>query len=383
MRGNRTLVLSSILVAVVSLVAACGKASPTTPSSVNAPNAAGATIAGSLSGSSVSSISTQSTGSMTVSVVGTMITAAIDGSGHFLLTGVPAGDVHLRFHGGNTDATATLTAVQSGDSITITVTVNGSSAVIDSDSRKSNSQTELEGVITAIPPTTAAGSFMIGSTTVQTNSSTTFDEDGAAKAFADLKVGLRVHVSGTASSSTTFAATRVELQPPDQEPAEATATGTISGLTGTPPTLTFVVGGVTIHTNANTRVDAGEDDGGDMTLMDDGGNDQGSSIGLSILQNGFTVTVEGTKQPDGSILASEIKLSTVTVKGTIAGLAGTCPAIHFTLGATNVTTSAATGFEEMRCTSLKNGTVVAVRGAQSGTTLTALKVEASGGDGGF
>jgi hypothetical protein len=301
------------------LLAACSKTgSSTSPTSPASAVTSGATIAGSVLGGGSSSTTQSSTGGgITVTVVGTNVMAPLDSGGHFTLTGVPGGDVQLHFSGSTTNATLTVSSVQSTDNFTITVTLNGTSATLNSDSRHDNNgqgnngnngngnpnepQQQIEGLITAIPPTTPALSFMVAGQTVRTNASTIFDQDDTPKKFTDLKVGLRVHVKGNTTAAG-FLATEVELQVPDQpEPTEAEISGKIVSRTGTAPLLTLVIGTTTIHTNASTTFGKA----GDATSADEKGGDQ-TPLTFASLVVGFAIDVEGIRQADGSILATKI-----------------------------------------------------------------------------
>ena len=70
-----------------------------------------------------------------MTIVGTDITTAVNGFGLFELTGVPPGDVTLRFSGHGASATITLTGVAAGDRIHIVVTLNGDEARLDRENR--------------------------------------------------------------------------------------------------------------------------------------------------------------------------------------------------------------------------------------------------------
>ena len=135
---------------VALLAVACGDASfsPTAPSSAGRPGgsaASGAVITGTVGGASAStSPGTFSTSEfsaaavtkpVTVTVVGTNISTTIDGSGRFHLSGVPPGDVQLRFTGTGLDATLTLRGVQAGDRIDIKVRLTDTSVRIEAERR--------------------------------------------------------------------------------------------------------------------------------------------------------------------------------------------------------------------------------------------------------
>jgi hypothetical protein len=72
-----------------------------------------------------------------VQIVGTSVSAAVT-NGQFTLQGVPPGDQRLRFTGNGCDASVTVTGLKSGDSIQIKVTVSGTTATLDYDSRNNS-----------------------------------------------------------------------------------------------------------------------------------------------------------------------------------------------------------------------------------------------------
>jgi uncharacterized protein DUF5666 len=98
-------------------------------------------------------------------------------------------------------------------------------------------------------------------------------------------------------------------------------------------------------------------------------------------------TMEGT-----TLVATEIKVEDmghdnddvdeVELKGAIAGLSATanCPVVTFTIGATNVTTSAATVFDDVTCATLANASNVEVEGTKKADgSILATKVELEAG----
>jgi hypothetical protein len=98
-------------------------------------------------------------------------------------------------------------------------------------------------------------------------------------------------------------------------------------------------------------------------------------------------TMEGT-----TLVATEIKVEDtgddnddvdeVELKGAIAGFSATatCPVVTFTIGTTNVTTSAATVFDDVTCATLANGAIVEVEGTKKADgSVLATKVELEAG----
>lgn len=72
---------------------------------------------------------------LTVTIAGTGLSATVESSGYFQISGVPAGDVQLQFKGGSVDATTELSDVGQEEVVEIEVEVNGSSATIVSEVR--------------------------------------------------------------------------------------------------------------------------------------------------------------------------------------------------------------------------------------------------------
>ena len=87
------------------------------------------------------------------------------------------------------------------------------------------------------------------------------------------------------------------------------------------------------------------------------------------------IKVEDTGHDDGDV--DEVEL-----KGAIAGLSATtgCPVVTFTIGATKVTTSAATVFDDVTCATLANTAIVEVEGTRKADgSILATKVELEAG----
>src|SRR5262245_16279525 len=207
---SKSVILTGLLSAI--LASGCGSSkSPAAPSESAPPASTGSTA--SISGRVQSAPS-----GLSVSVVGTPLAATTDSGGNFALGGVPAGDVQLKFSGSGADATVPITEVQPAQNITLLVTVSGTSASVETEMRSGAGEVELEAKIDALPPTTAAGTFTAAGRTVKTDSSTTFEQQGNTRTFADLTVGLRVHVKGTPSGSDILAR-RIQMQSPNSGPS--------------------------------------------------------------------------------------------------------------------------------------------------------------------
>ncbi len=276
-------------------------ASPAVPSGVSTGTSIDGTVVG-LSGAQryavrpQNAVRAQATGP-TISVVGTNISSPIDASGHFSLQGVPAGDLQLEVTGTGVNVTVTISGITEHEQVHVTIQVSGSSgAEADSDAETSDNRSEIEGKITAI----SGNTLTVARVVVTVPSGTPIQHGGTAVAFSDLRIGDRVHIHATRSGST-VTATSIELQtanpgnpgPPTMPPGqgggnnsgETQVNGTVSSLGGTCPSLTFTVGATQIVTSSKTEFD---------------------HTTCATLANGQAVEVLGTKQSNGTLLASSV-----------------------------------------------------------------------------
>jgi hypothetical protein len=171
-----------------------------------------ATINGSITGAALSALSL-SGGSfaslvgpgITVTVVGTSITAPVNPNGTFVLTNVPPGDIQLRFTGTGTDALLTVTGVNGGDELRITVEVSGSTATLQSVSRKDKlNKVEIEGAVVS----GTCASFVVNGTTITTDAATQFSKGSCANVIP----GAIVQVKGATLADSTVRATEVKFK---------------------------------------------------------------------------------------------------------------------------------------------------------------------------
>ena len=125
---TRTLFAAACLAVVT---AGCG-GSPTGPSGTS-----GATIAGTVrvTGGAALAPGSSAASGLTVSIVGTSLTATVESSGFFQLTGAPSGTIQLQFRDAVVNATVQLTNVGSNQLVEIVVQVSGTSATVVSEER--------------------------------------------------------------------------------------------------------------------------------------------------------------------------------------------------------------------------------------------------------
>src|SRR5687767_83547 len=214
-------------IVVVSLLAvalgtgACGSSSPSAPSQLSGnespiPTTGNrATSNGSMTGAALSALNLSDSSfaslvgpGITVTVVGTDITASVKPNGTFVLTNVPPGDIQLHFTGPGTDALLTVAGVNGGDELRIDVEVSGSTATLQSVSRKDKlNKVEIEGAIVS----GTCASFVVNGTTITTDAATQFSKGACANVIP----GALVQVKGSTLADTTVRATEVKFKTAD------------------------------------------------------------------------------------------------------------------------------------------------------------------------
>ena len=157
---------------------------------------------------------------------------------------------------------------------------------------------------------------------------------------ADLAEGVRAGAIGIKRDDHTILATRVKIAPllPRLTPPVA---GEVASVTGTCPTLTFVVGAVTVRTSESTDFDGGE---------------------CADVKTGVRLAVAGPRGADGVLVAEHVKIPPplTVVQGIVSALGGTCPRVSFALlepgsrAGTTVLTSEKTRFGGAGCGDLRD-----------------------------
>jgi hypothetical protein len=145
-------------------------------------------------------LANSSSTTLTVSIVGSNVSAAVDGSGSFTLTDVPPGTVQLRFQGRGADATLTISGIEADDHLQIAITLNGHDArLVSRQTSSRNRGVEVNGRIDSIDG--GARTLRVQSQTVLVQQSTFIRHGNRTFGFADLRVGHHVQVKGTRDGS--------------------------------------------------------------------------------------------------------------------------------------------------------------------------------------
>jgi len=289
--------LIGVLALVALACAACGGDAPQAPAGPSAAGTSsvtqGAKILGNVSAG-------QPLAAMAAQVVGTSISSPVNTGGGFTLDHVPAGAVQLRFVGSGVDASVGLTPVQAGDVVSVLVGVSGATATIQSESRNAGNKVELEGRIEALPADPANSLVVAGRTVTTTGQTVIRDGNNAAKVFADLAIGQRVHVKGTLVTDpvSAIAADSIVIQNTNTW-IPVNVNGTVESLNG-PPLATgmnfsFQIGSRVVQGDGETKF-YGEDD---VPLTSDE------------LENGQRVEVKGELR-DGFVYAFRIHINGLT-----------------------------------------------------------------------
>ncbi len=231
----RTTVL--VLTGTALLAAACGGSMPAGPSTPPA-RTSGAVVQGTVAGASSASaglVRAAAASPLRVSVVGTSITTSTDGSGRFVLSGVPAGTVTLRFEADGVDARLEIAGLADGQVLTITVRVSGHEASLLDDSpspsptptptpRPSPSATprpsptpddddngqevEFRGAVQSVTPP----DLRVAGRTVHTDGSTRILRKDQRIGLSDIKVGATVEVEGQRRADGSVLARKIKLE---------------------------------------------------------------------------------------------------------------------------------------------------------------------------
>lgn len=336
---------------------------PTGAAPVSQTAAIHGTVAGGTSGALFTTTNGAGAG-MTITVQGTNIQATTNGLGQFTLSNVPAGTaVVLHFSGAGANANLPLGTLGAGETVTITVAVEGNQVEVHE--KTQGNDKEIEGRIESIEGTT----LKVRARTVMVTPSTVIRHGSTAMTIDQLEVGQRVHVKGTVSGTGETAvttATEIKVQNVNTS-LPVNLEGTVSGLTGTASAFEFVVRGRMVKGDATTEFKGGP------------------SPSFAQLADGDKVHVKGTQQ-NGFVQASRINLQgnddddddgdddsedddsedddsdEFEARGAVAGLSGTCPAIAFTLNGTSIRATSSTEFKQIGCAAIANGTQIKVEG---------------------
>lgn len=282
--------IPSLAVAVAFAAAGCGSGdSSVTGSEPAAPAAGSAVIQGTVQGGGVASSSVHSSssgaGALRVSVVGTSLAADTDSEGQFVLAGVGSGQVTLRFEGAGVDARLALSGLVSGQILSIHVHVAGASAELTSPpANKPTHDMKFSGVIES----TSGSRIVVAGRTVEDHGNTKCSRGDYKITFGELKVGDKVTVWGTLQPSGVVHAYEIAAEGPSKPREDEGQSVSFKGHVDSVSPL--FVAGVKVRTDGGTRFKWSD----------------GTPLDPAQIRVGDQAYVEGTKQGDGSVLASRV-----------------------------------------------------------------------------
>lgn len=323
MRRNWLLALPLLM-----FTAACSGSSPVSPSA----SPGGATLTGSFvsatSGSPASAGRTAAVNAtngegLSVSIAGTSLRALVRG-GQFALQGVPAGPLSLQFTGDGVNSELDLDPVQSTEDIDIEVGLDGSSVVLESERRSLGSEVQVEGRVESLPPTTAAGALVVAGQLITTTVDTRYYLRGSPATFADLAIGVRVHVKGQPDASS-LVASAIDIQNTKMD-LPVNINGIIEAFSGDPTAFQLTIDGRLIRGDANTEL-------------------YGGTAFADVIVGAFAV-VKGL-QEDGIVYARRLHIeadeedendASASIEGELTSIGGSGELLTLVVGGTTVTT---------------------------------------------
>jgi hypothetical protein len=146
-----------------------------------------------------------------------------------------------------------------------------------------DSSASIEGTLTAIAGTRPALRLTIAGTTVRTSSDTVVQRRGDTQDLSVLQMGMTIHAIGDRQADGSIDARRLQIKD-DATGAEFEIEGSIGGLKGSCPTVTFGVNGFAVATTAATTF----------------------TPACTDLRSGTKVKVRGVTQADGSVRAASV-----------------------------------------------------------------------------
>lgn len=198
----------------------------------------------------------------------------------------------------------------------------------------------LSGLVSDLAGGCPDTSFKVRSKRVVTDGASAFVD----RSCSDLRNGASVEVQGGWRSDGSLAARKVR---PPEDASQLELRGTIAGVSGSCPNLAFSIGSQRVLTDASTRF---------------------REVACSVLRNGQSIEVHGTRQADGIVVARDLEPNVepeeIEVLGALRNLGGSCPNLTFSVGSDAFIASGDTRFRTP-CSGLRAGQFVEVEGARS------------------
>jgi hypothetical protein len=153
----------------------------------------------------------------------------------------------------------------------------------EDDDQPQDSSASIEGTLTRMTGTRPTLVLTIANTTVRTSASTVVQRRGDTQDLSVLQIGMTIHVVGDRKSDGSLDARRLQIKD-DATGAAFEIEGSVGGLKGTCPAVTFGVNGFNVATTASTTF----------------------TPACAELKSGNKVRVRGVTQADGSVRATSV-----------------------------------------------------------------------------
>ncbi len=220
-----------------------------------------------------------SASNLTISVPAAGLSSNVSSDGRFSIQNVPGGRIELRLTGPGLDIRIDLGIVSSDEVVTVTIRVNGNTAVVESVTRRMrDDDDEITGVVMQLNGSCPNRTFRLGQRTVRTNGGTVF-----RRVTCELLVnGQLVEVEGRPDASGMVLATEVQLE----GTTEVERIGAIDTLRGSCPNISFSINGRIFFTNHLTEF---------------------RDRSCTQLREGHNVEAKGHTQSNGQVLAERVR----------------------------------------------------------------------------
>ena len=215
-------------------------------------------------------------------------------------------------------------------------------------------EVEFKAPIESMPSGTYEGEWLIGGHTVTVTDTNVVND---SRVTLPVVVGDIAEVKAVQKAGGPLVALRIQIEDREEFENEAEFKGTISVLSGSAPTFTMTINGITVVTDADTQIDGA-------------------------LADGKLVEVNGSAQPDGSVLARTIHVEDpqappdeLEFRSTIATLPASGFVGTWTFGnGESVTVDASTLIDESRGPAVA-GATVEVKAIKQGDAWLAIRIQ--------
>jgi hypothetical protein len=143
----------------------------------------------------------------------------------------------------------------------------------------------IEGTLSSLGGSIPNLQLVVAGVTVRTSASTDVQRRGDKQDLSTIKLGQTLHVIGVRRADGSIDARQIQIKD-DATSGQFQIEGSVGGLKGSCPSVSFKVNGYSIAANGSTSF---------------------SGVTCSALKNGDKVTVDGVTQADGSVVATSVK----------------------------------------------------------------------------